>query len=219
MKKLFGRFFRLFLYITYPVIVVGLIVAVVFAVVQTRELDSLNATFREATADINEENENKGVTIENLRQQFNDLNSEVTKLKAENTQLKASLDRMQLEGNGTITGKLVPVITGSTTGISQYQRICAESTTNSNIQVCRTVATIQQGYSLSLPVGTYKVYAEVYPATEETAKLKAYYTEFANCLQGSDTSKCSAAEQNKPVNIEVKAGNTLGNVDPIDWRI
>lgn len=219
MKKLFGRFFRLFLFITYPIILIGLIVAIVFAVIQTRELDSLNATFREATADINEENENKGVTIENLRQQFNELNNEVTKLKAENTQLKVSLDRMQLEGNGTITGKLVPVITANNTGISQYQRVCAESTTNSNIQVCRTVATIQQGYSLSLPVGTYKVYAEVYPVAEETSKLKAYYTEYANCLQSADTSKCNAEAQNKPVNIEVKAGNTLGNVDPIDWRI
>lgn len=192
---------------------------VILLVLKSREVDSLNATFQQATAEINEQNQNRGVTIESLKQQFNELNSEVTRLKNENAQLKQSLDRMQVEGSGAISGKLVPVITADNNGISQYQRVCAESISNPNIQVCRTVAALQQGYALTLPVGTYKVYAEIYPQVEVNKNLRAYYSEFANCLQGADTSKCDSVKQNKPVQIEIKAGVTVGNIDPIDWRI
>jgi|GEM_PF-6100279 len=219
MKGILRRFFRLFIFITHPILIVAVVTLAILLALKTREADKLNATFQQATAEISEQNQDSSLTIESLKQQFNDLNKDVVRLKAENAQLKQSLERMQVEGSGAISGKLVPVITSSASGISQYQKVCAESTTNPNIQVCRTVAALQQGYALTLPVGSYKVYAEIYPTAEATKDLRAYYSEFAKCLQGSDTSKCDPATQNKPVQIEIKAGVSLGNVDPIDWRI
>lgn len=219
MKNLLGKAFRVFIYATYPLLVIAIVALVVLLVIRSRELDSLNATFQQATTELNQETQNRELTIENLKQEFNLLNSQVATLRAENNQLRQGLERMQIDGYGAITGKLVPVITGGSDGLSQYQQVCAESVQNPNVKVCRTIAAIQQGYVLNVPVGVYRVYSEIYPNTETTTKLRAYFTEFAQCVQTGDAARCKSSEQNKPVSIEVKAGSTINNVDPVDWRV
>jgi hypothetical protein len=220
MKRIGRTFLKLFFYLSYPILIVALIVSLVLLVVKTQELNKVNDTFIQASTELNEENQSKQITIEDLKQEFTNLNDEVAALRSENADLKDSLSQLQLEGYGTISGKIFPVVTTSGTGFSQYQRVCAQSVDNTNIQTCRTVSAIQPTYTLSLPVGTYNVYAELHPQPAPDSPLsgtKTYYTQYVKCVQETNEG-CDATKQNTPVVLEIGAGDTINNVDPIDWR-
>jgi FtsZ-binding cell division protein ZapB len=219
MKNILGRIGKLFIFFTYPILIVALIICITLLVIKVRELDNLNATFAEATKELNSENQDRQLTIEELKNQYTELTSQVAKLNAENTALKQTIERMQVEGSGSVTGRISTVLTADGKGISQYQRVCAELVSNTNIQVCRTVPALQQNYTLNLPVGNYRVYAEVFPTPTTGTNIKAYYTEYARCLQGDNQTSCNADRQKAPVVVEIKAGTTVNNIDPIDWRI
>lgn len=221
MKQLLRKIGKFLLYVTYPILIVALIIVGTLLVLKAREVDSLNNTFAEATRELNDENQDRQLTIDNLKSQFQELTTKVASLNIENAALKSTVQQMQKDGYGTVTGKIFPVVTTAGSSFSQYQRVCAELISNKNIQTCRTVSAIQQTYSLTLPVGAYHVYAEVYPqpaAGQTLAGLKAYYTEYIKCAQGGETANCDAQKRDA-IAVEVKAGATTGNIDPIDWKL
>lgn len=221
MKKALGTLFKIFFYLSYPILIIALIVSVTLLVLKVRELDQVNNTFVEATSELNAENEDKQITIEDLKSEFTNLTNQVATLRAENTELKSSLESMQLEGYGTVNGKIFPVVTPNGSSFSQYQKVCAELVSNPNIQTCRTVSALQQNFSLSLPVGNYKVFAEIFPAPADDSPLagkKTYYTEYIKCAQEKSAEECNQNKLTKAVVVEVKSGATLNNIDPIDWR-
>ena len=149
------------------------------------------------------------------------MTNELSSLRSENASLKSNLEQLQITGYGTISGKILPFVSGGTTDFSQYQMVCAELTTNSSIQICRTVSAIDQSFTLSVPVGTYKVSAVLYPAPKADSSLanfKGYYSEYVKCVREQGADKCNQVEQSKPVEVAVKAGNSLTNIDPIDWQ-
>jgi hypothetical protein len=221
MKKFLRRLARLFLIISYPVLLVALIISLTLFIVRTKELNDLNNTFAQAQGQLNTENENKQVTITDLQQEFKEMTNELSSLRSENASLKSSLEQLQITGYGTISGKILAFVSSGTADFSQYQMVCAESTANTSIQICRTVSAIDQSFTLSVPVGTYKVTAQLYPAPKADSSLasfKGYYSQYVKCVREQGADKCNQAEQTKPVEVVVKAGNSLTNIDPIDWQ-
>ncbi len=66
-------------------------------------------------------------------------------------------------------------------------------------------------YTLELPVGKYYVYAYISDSEDEAYLEVAYYTKFVKCGM---TVECPSHEYEV---VEVKAGKTLYNIDPVDW--
>ena len=62
-------------------------------------------------------------------------------------------------------------------------------------------------YRLEVPAGNFHVYAR----TKEMAGVRAFYNEFVTC--GLDA-RCKS---HKPINVTVKAGATVGMINPQDW--
>lgn len=221
MKRAVKFILKLIFYVTYPILIIALIIVSTILVVKMRELDSLNHTFSQATSELNEENTNKEITIEDLKKEFNNLSSEVLKLRSENAELKQVAEKSQAEGFGAISGRVFPVINSDGSGFSQYQKVCAELISNKNITTCRTVTAVQQSYSMSLPAGSYNVYAELYPKPDKSsplANVKAYYSEYIKCTQAGEGTICDDKKLTAPVAVEVITAVTKTDVDPIDWR-
>ncbi len=221
MKKLIRRLGKLFLIVSYPILLIALLVAVTLFIIRTRQLDSVNNTFAQAQQQLNIDNQNKQLTITDLTSEFQDLTTQVGSLRAENASLKDSLSKLQVTGYATISGKILPFVSGGSTDFSQYQMVCAESTDNSSVQICRTVSAIEQTFTLSVPAGNYQVTAQIFPtpaAGSALAGFKGYYTDYVKCVHEQSADKCNEAQQNKPVALTVKAGDNLINVDPIDWQ-
>lgn len=63
------------------------------------------------------------------------------------------------------------------------------------------------GYKIDVPEGKYYVYA-LNPRNSEN---KAYYSEYVTC---GIEEKC---ESHEPIPVEVVAGETVSEIDPIDW--
>lgn len=220
MSKLRSRIFKFFIYFTYPLIILGVIALGALLFLENRKYNQLQDTYNSARESLNKDNQSKQITIDDLKSEFQELSAKVTTLTKENESLKAELGNPSFEGQGTITGKIFPFITADNENFIQYQRVCAESVTNTSIQICRTVSTIQQSYSLIVPQGTYQVYAELFPAPKPNspyAGKKAYYTEFIACVQQEAEDKCDA-KKNSAVKVEVKTGQTISNIDPISWN-
>ena len=221
MKKLFRKLGKLFLIVSYPVLLIALVVALVLFFVRTRELNDLNNTFTEAQTQLNKDNTNKQLTITDLTTQFQDMTKQVSDLRSENASLKDSLEKLQITGYATISGKILPFVSGSSTDFSQYQLVCAESVSNPNVQLCRTVSAVEQTFTLSVPAGTYHISAVIFPTPKSDSPLsglKAYYTAYVKCLREQAVDKCNEATQNKAVDLVVKAGDGLSSIDPIDWQ-
>lgn len=215
MKKLIRGCLRAVFFISYPILIILLIVCATVLFIKVRELNAVNNTFNEATSQLNQDNQNKQFTIEDLKQEFNKLNEQVATLTAENDKLK----KAQTEGTSTISGKIFPVVSAGV-GFSQYQRVCAESTKNTSLQFCVTVSGLDQSFTLNVPAGAYQVYAELFPkpADQELADLKAYYTEYIKCVAEKSAADCDQTKLTNPVSVEVAAGATISNINPIDWK-
>ncbi len=216
-----GRIGRALMYFTFSVVVIGLVVSIGYIVYQQRKLDELNQVFESTQSRLNEENENKEVTIEDLQGEFTRLQNEVERLQQENTELQANVQKLQVEGLGTVTGQIFPLVSSSSQGISQYQRICARTISNPNKMYCTTASTLDQDYTLKLPADSYQVYSELFPqpgANSDLFQAQAFYSELIKCAQEKEASACDEAKLKKPVEVVVKAGEVISNVNPIDWR-
>lgn len=101
-------------------------------------------------------------------------------------------------------------ISGSLTAPSEYMpedlSVCAETvdgkTAHCDAEVTKSIFT--GSYSLTLPPGSYRVYAR----TKEVPNYKAYYS---RC---SSTSDCAS---HSPIVVDLKEGDERTGVDPVDW--
>lgn len=220
MKKLIRMFFKFLFYLSYPILITALIVVGTLYFVKARDFNQLSSTYDEARSALNQENENKQITIDDLRTEFTNLTNEVKSLRDENRLLEQQILDLKITGYGTITGKIFPFITSGSQSFRQYQRVCAELVSNTNLQFCRTVSAIDQEFSLSVPAGDYTVYAEVFPnpeANEAFAGYKAYYTEYIKCLQSTTNDTCDSSKSNPSI-IEVTAGEIINGTNPVNWE-
>lgn len=200
-----------FIYVTYTLMLIGVVILAGLFVWRTIEYNKLNDSFNAARNQLNSESQNQQITIDDLKAEFERLTKKVQDLEKENTTLKGQLQTTQIEGYGRISGKIFPVISSSGSGFNQYQRVCAENVENKNIQFCTTVSALGQNYGLYLPQGKYNVYAEL---VTDTTK-RAYYTGGVNCAQ-SGRSDCNVNDT-KQVEVIVEAGKEVKNVDPVAW--
>jgi hypothetical protein len=71
------------------------------------------------------------------------------------------------------------------------------------------------GYKLTLPPGEYHVYAQLPdPAkwgSTFSKNYRAYYSDFVKCGQ---TTECKS---HAPIVVQVKSGETVSGIDPMDW--
>lgn len=116
-------------------------------------------------------------------------------------------------GRGTIRGSV-----GFPSEFAPSQIICAELTTSASTKYCTDYAGgtgTSLGYSLTVPAGTYYVYARLksaegaYPQT-----YRAYYNEYVTC--GMEAS-CAAELHDNYIPVTVKVGSTVTGINPTDW--
>lgn len=208
MKALLGKVLKFLFILTYPLLVIGLIALGTLLFIRTREFNELNKG-------------NPQQQIIELQGDVAELNQQISLKNTEISALKSSIEDLQTTGRGTVAGKIFPFVAAGASDFNQYQRVCAESTTNKNVQFCVTVSAIEQTYSINLPVGTYNVYAELFPtpaADSPFAAYRAYYTQYVSCVREKGANQCDESKLGAAVNIEVKAGDSVVNVDPINWK-
>lgn len=84
-------------------------------------------------------------------------------------------------------------------------RICAEDAATK--QLFCNARKRGARYTLSVPEGTYRVYA----TTREVPGMKAFYSEFVTCgIQAH-------CRSHRPIEVRVRAGETRRGIDPGDW--
>lgn len=112
---------------------------------------------------------------------------------------------------GTISGSV-----GFPASTAPAQVVCAVSTIDATTKVCADHAAGNNlAYSLSVPPGSYYVYASLkQPQGDYTTSYKAYYNEYVACQQSGN---CAAGLHNKYLAVTVTAGQTANGIDPTDW--
>ena len=96
-------------------------------------------------------------------------------------------------------------------GIPPGVIVCAEEITT-KVELCTTERindtkyTYRIGYKLEVLPGKYLVYEKLPPD-----EYRAYYSEFVTCGLRFD---CTS---HNPIEVEVKADETVSNIDPQDW--
>ncbi|MCB2088900.1 MAG: hypothetical protein R3E18_11090 [Sphingomonadaceae bacterium] len=103
---------------------------------------------------------------------------------------------------GTVTGAL----TYPSDYIPEDMEACAENLDTKEV-TCKP-KTGEASYSLELPAGRYHIWSQ----TADYVDYKAYYNPLAKCGLGPECPNDST-----PLEVEVKAGETLADIDPIDW--
>jgi hypothetical protein len=153
---------------------------------------------------------------EQLMTEVTELNSKIEQLQASPTPMPSPIPTPIPSPSpspspditpGTITGKL-----SYPSEMSPKQRICAVNQTT-QIETC-TENYQGMTYKLLVPAATYQVYATLAPTPENgdaALKTKAYYSEFVTC------GLKYGCPSHKPIDIVVKAGETVQNIDPGDW--
>jgi hypothetical protein len=105
----------------------------------------------------------------------------------------------------TITGKL----SYPSDYIPEDMRVCAERTESPD-RNCSAAFKVSNGrrlYTLTVPAGSYRIYAE----TRAWPGYKAYYTEAVTCGLGIN---CSSHE---PITVKVASGEKRAEINPQDW--
>lgn len=109
------------------------------------------------------------------------------------------------QGAGFIEGRL----SYPSDGIPRDLRVCAD-----NLDVRGTTCTNRHmrlpngwGYRLAVPAGRYHVWA----STREMPGYRAYYSDYVRC--GSHVS----CPSHRPIEVEVRPGETTRSIDPGDW--
>lgn len=108
---------------------------------------------------------------------------------------------------GTIQGQL-----SFPSEVVPQQRICAVEI-NTNAELCTEIYE-DNNYSLSVPAGTYNVYATVIANPENPDTLsttRAYYSEFVTC------GLLATCPSHEPIDVTVNSGEITSDVDPGDW--
>lgn len=137
---------------------------------------------------------------------------EVTQAVTENTLVPTAgesepiITQTQRE-TGTIEGSL----SYPSEAFPDNMSVCAESDELENPICTKTFINDKKyqygrGYTLAVPAGTYLVYAKL-----DSAEYRAYYNKFVTC------GLLASCEDHTPIQVTVKANQTISKVDPQDW--
>jgi hypothetical protein len=154
-------------------------------------------------------------TRKELMSQVNELNTKVGQLQASPTSsaLPTSVPSASPSPSQVPTPAPSPILTGTIQGKLSYpsemlpkQSICAVNQATT-LEICSEE---YEGntYKITVPAGTYQVYARVIGQPNGS---KAYYSEFVTC------GLKYGCPSHKPIDVVVKAGETVQNIDPGDW--
>lgn len=214
MKNFLRKALRVFVVLLFLGLVVGVIGLGIFAYAKDKEVKDLKADARNRENELSEDNTEAFAIKEELEKENEVLEVEIEKQKNEIKDLKSKINSEE----GVISGRISPVVLQNL-GLSKYQLVCVINSSNKNIQYCETVSTVQGNYSISVPAGTYFVRASaINSETGEVAQgFKAFYTEYVSCVQNNDSATCSNDLSTKNVIVEVKSGQTVEKIDPVDW--
>lgn len=97
--------------------------------------------------------------------------------------------------------------------------VCAEAVNSKSIHCTdKRILNRRRGkfsYKLSVPAGSYYVFATVVNSEEPEAfrGYKAYYSEFVKCGLSVN---CPSHD---PIKVTLRAGQTLSGIDPADWYV
>lgn len=121
--------------------------------------------------------------------------------------LTASPSATPTKTNGTVEGSL----SYPSEGIPEDMFVCAETTEGQKVACTNTQIENDKyeyglGYQLELGPGSYYLYAKL-PDDD----YKAYYTKFVTCGLSVE---CTSHEK---IEVAVEPGQTISNIDPIDW--
>jgi hypothetical protein len=106
---------------------------------------------------------------------------------------------------------------GFPAGTAPAQTVCAVSVSDSaNTHCIDHPAGNSLGYTLSVPAGTYYVYASLKaPQGDFTTSYKAYYNEYVTCF--NSTQGCAPGLHNKYVPVTIASGGSVSGINPTDW--
>jgi len=112
---------------------------------------------------------------------------------------------------GTISGNV-----GYPAGTAPAQTVCAVSTIDTATKYCVDHAAGNAlGYQLTVPAGSYTVYASLKaPQGDYKTSYKAYYNKYVTCGAKTD---CAMGLHGQNEVVVVAAGGTVTGVDPTDW--
>jgi ABC-type multidrug transport system fused ATPase/permease subunit len=222
MSSLRSRIFKLFIFLTYPLLVFVIVALATLLFLENRKVNVLNQTFEDARSSLNKENVDQQITINDLTQEFQAQSAKIAELNQQNDNLRNQVAKLEQNGLATISGRILPFVTSGSNNFTQFQRVCVESVSNTNVQFCRTVSPVEQNFDLYVSPGTYYVYAEVFPQPQNQESpvygVKTYYTEYVKCVAEKSTSDCNQQKLTKPVAVVITSGQNLENINPIDWR-
>jgi hypothetical protein len=112
---------------------------------------------------------------------------------------------------GTISGNV-----GYPAGTAPAQTVCAVSVSNSSLKYCVDFPGGNSlAYTLSVPAGTYYVYASLKTAQGDfTTSYKAYYNKYVTCQTEGN---CAMGLHTQYVPVAVTAGGSSTGINPTDW--
>ncbi|MCS7317175.1 MAG: hypothetical protein NZZ41_02480 [Candidatus Dojkabacteria bacterium] len=191
----------------------------VLFVLRSNELDRLNIVYKEAQQSLNADKQASETTIADLKQSFVELNKQVQVLRNENDRLVQELKEIKKFEKGRITGSIIAFI--PTTGenkYGQFQLVCAENVTNTNVRYCVSLSAIEQHFTLDVPFGKYYVTSTLMYQNGTFSDKKAFYTEYVKCVQEKKTNVCDQSLSEKLVEITLDSNTKSANASPIDIK-
>lgn len=152
------------------------------------------------------------------------LETQNKKLTAQNQQLKEKMPsntkKTDTPSSTPTPTAATPVTTGTIKGMPSYpsenlppdEEVCAQDSKNAtSAPICVNVGQTQAlEYTLTVPAGTYHVYAK----TAKWPNYKAYYNEYSKC---GNSVNCPDAGHKQYIDVKVAAGAVVTGVDPGDW--
>lgn len=217
MKSLMRTFGKALFIILYPILVVVLIVLLVALIQQVNINKEAYAEYEELYTEFELQAGKKADAQQGIAQigeYTKALKDAFDQSKDRIAELEDQVETEQKDGYGEVKGSILPFVTAGA-GFNQYQRVCAESVANTNIQYCVSVSAIQKDYILVVPEGEYNIFATIQSDIVDSGR--AYYTKFVECTKGAEGEKCSESLSQEKIKITVESGGVVENIDPADW--
>ncbi|RMD77308.1 hypothetical protein D6810_01310 [Candidatus Dojkabacteria bacterium] len=195
------------------------LVLVGFNVYQRVEIDRLNQIFEKTRSNLNMEVADKEFTIQNLQDSFNKLNAEVEGLRSKNKELNAEIDNLKSSALARIIGNVIGFVSEGGFLQNQSQLVCAQNAKNDLINFCVTANTISKNFEILVPPGSYIVFSKIFEGKKTTGDKTGIYNSYVKCFIESKNEKVCERNQStvQPVVLELKSGDVIKNVDPVDW--
>ena len=220
MNKFIKRVARIIFFFSYIFFIICLVAVTSILILKNNEYvntlenyNNIQNTVLDANKQINSTKTESTTQIEKLQQ-------EITALSQENKELKSDIATLNDTKESSIQGKITGQILLGQDNLSNYQLVCAQNTTDTHKIYCVSTSSYITEFKLAVPAGKYIITAKVLDKDNHVALVQytGKYTEYVKCLteKGSDT--CDAALSQKQITVEVKKGQKVVNINPVDWN-